>query len=143
MGTTLTVPSRYITTDILKLPKGSILQRYVYVLVVFQLSGLVHIVGDLAAGIEVEDSGVLQWFSIQALGFAIEDGFSWIWKHMKGQKDEEDEEGRFWQKILGFMWVVGWFVWTMPVWTYPISRASQGEGILPFSIIQRFVSNSK
>lgn len=136
MGTTLTVPSRYVTTEILQLPKGSMLQRYVYIMLVFQLSGLIHIVGDVASGLDVKDSGVMHWFSVQALGFAIEDSIAWLWTRATGRLADE---GKLWQKVLGFVWVVGWFIWTMPVWTYPISRKSKGEGILPFTFIHYFI----
>ncbi|KAF2106903.1 membrane bound O-acyl transferase family-domain-containing protein [Lophiotrema nucula] len=137
MVTTLTVPARYITTKVFRLPRATIIQRYAYIMVVFQLSGLVHIVGDVAAGVDIKDSGVMQWFSVQALGFAIEDSVSWLWRILTGRRDDE---ARTWQKGLGFIWVVACFVWTMPVWTFPISRVSEGEGILPFSLIQPFIA---
>jgi hypothetical protein len=73
----------------------------------------------------------------------IEDCISWVWRTSTGRGGD----GRaLWQIVLGFTWVFAWFTWTMPVWTYPISRKSEGEGILPFSIIsiiQVFVANKR
>lgn len=136
MGTTLTVPARYIVTELLNLPPQSPLRRYIFIILVFQLSGLVHVVGDVAAGLRVKDSGVMQWFSMQALGFAIEDGAAALFGWITGQESNPDA---LWKKFVGFVWVCVWIVWSMPVWTYPISRASEGEGILPFSLIGRFL----
>lgn len=133
MGRDLTVTSRYVASNILRLPQGSLIWRYVYIMLVFQFSGLVHVVGDVAAGNDIKSAGAMRWFSMQALGFMIEDGVAALWRTVSGRRDDE---GKLWQKVLGFLWVITWMVWSMPVWTYPISRASQGEGILPFSIIQ-------
>jgi hypothetical protein len=108
-------------------------------MLVFQLSGLVHVVGDIAAGISVKNSGVMRWFSIQALGFVIEDGVAALWRALTGRRDDE---GKLWQKIIGFLWVLAWMTWTMPVWTYPISKESKGEGILPFSMIRAVVGKT-
>ena len=38
-------------------------------------------------------------------------------------------------RILGYLWLVLWMAWSMPVWTYPVSRRDTGEGILPFSFL--------
>src|SRR3954462_8118006 len=120
MGRDLTVTSRYIASNILRLPQGSLIWRYVYIMLVFQFSGLVHVVGDVAAGNDIKSAGAMQWFSMQALGFMIEDGGAALWRTVSGRRDDE---GKLWQKGLGFFWVVTWMVWSMPVWTYPISRA--------------------
>ncbi|KAF2499988.1 hypothetical protein BU16DRAFT_578028 [Lophium mytilinum] len=132
MGTSLTGPARYITTQIFHLPTSSLVGRYFYIMLVFQLSGLIHVVGDVAAGVPMRESGVREWFSVQALGLPIED----LVAAMTGTSKNED--GKLWQKIVGFIWVCAWMVWTMPVWTYPISRMSPGEGVLPFSLIGWF-----
>lgn len=136
MGYSLRYPSHYITTNILHLEKHSLLGKYVYAMLVFQLSGIVHIVGDVAAGVSVRDSGVMQWFSIQALGFIIEDTFIALYRKITGTKARPDSKIPTWQKIFGFIWVCAWMVWTMPVWTYPISKESDGKGVLPFSFVQ-------
>jgi hypothetical protein len=108
-------------------------RRYVFIMLVFQLSGLIHIIGDIAAGVPVRESGVMQWFSIQALGFLLEDSVVATWYKLTGVRVNER---KLWQRVIGFVWVVGWMVWTMPVWTYPIARESKGEGILPFSMVR-------
>lgn len=133
MGTSFTVPARYMTTNILRLPPRSRVGRYVFIMFVFQLSGVMHIVGDVAAGIPIHESGVMHWFSLQALGFVIEDTVAKLWHMMTGGRTND---GMGWQKIVGFVWVCTWMVWTLPVWTFPIARASKREGILPFPVLK-------
>ncbi|KAF2009043.1 hypothetical protein BU24DRAFT_474509 [Aaosphaeria arxii CBS 175.79] len=129
----ITAPAKYFTFKIFGLRKGSILARYVFTIITFALSGAMHTCGELAAGITPAESGTIQFFTTQALGIVIEDIFSWAWKRFNG-----NSEPRWYQKVMGFAWVVLWFTWSMPVWTYPASKRSQGESILPFSIIDHF-----
>jgi hypothetical protein len=132
MASVLTGPARFLTFRVLGLPKTSLLGRYVFTVVVFALSGAMHIFGELTAGIPRSESGVVQFFTTQALGLLIEDSVSSAWRRAAGRNKREPH---WWEKAVGFIWVVVWLAWSMPVWTYPASRRSQGEGILPFSIV--------
>lgn len=64
-----------------------------------------------------------------------------LWRKWRGVS-REDEQGppRLWARILGGVWVVGWLIWTTPMWVYPGLRAAarvtgnKGE-FLPFSVV--------
>jgi hypothetical protein len=105
-------------------------------MLVFQLSGLLHLIGDVVAGVHWRNSGVMQWFSMQALGFVIEDSVITLYRKLTGSTPRPSHQVPTWQKVIGFIWVCCWMAWTMPVWIYPISRASEGEGVLPFGIVE-------
>jgi hypothetical protein len=128
----LTGPAKWFVFGVLRLPKSSLLARYLFTVVVFVLSGAMHLCGELTAGIPLSESGVLQFFFTQTLGLLIEDTVVGIWQRVVGGADRR---ARGWQKVVGLVWVGLWMAWSMPVWTYPASRRSEGEGILPFSIV--------
>ncbi|KAF2678011.1 hypothetical protein K458DRAFT_481085 [Lentithecium fluviatile CBS 122367] len=132
MANCLTGPAKFFTFRVLGLPKTSSIARYIFIVVVFPLSGAMHICGELTAGIPLSESGVVQFFTTQALGLLLEDAVVGGWRLVVGRSDCE---AQWWKKVFGFVWVVTWLAWSMPVWTYPASRRSQGEGILPFSIV--------
>lgn len=132
MANCLTGPAKFVTFGVLKLPKGSILARYVFTFIVFALSGAMHICGELTAGIPLSESGVVQFFTTQVLGLLIEDFVSGCWRCTVGRNEDEVQ---WWEKAVGFIWVVVWLAWSMPIWTYPASRRSRGEGVLPFSVV--------
>jgi hypothetical protein len=138
MANCLTGPAKFVTFGILRLHKGSILARYVFTLIVFALSGTMHICGELTAGIPLSESGVVQFFITQVLGLLMEDFVSGLWSWTMGRNGGKIQ---WWKKAVGFVWVAVWLAWSMPVWTYPASRRSQGEGVLPFSIVDFFKSD--
>ena len=137
MSNCLTGPARFFTFSVLRLPKRSLVGRYIFTAIVFALSGAMHICGEVTAGIPLSESGVVQFFVTQALGLLIEDAVVWAWGALHRGRDGK---ARWWEKCVGFVWVVTWLAWSMPVWTYPAARRSQGEGILPFSIVDRFTT---
>ncbi|KAH7115876.1 membrane bound O-acyl transferase family-domain-containing protein [Dendryphion nanum] len=140
MGTSLRVPAHFITVKILRLPKHSLFGGYAYALLVFGLSGLVHVVGDIASGMKFRETSVMHWFLIQALGFVLEDLFIAIYRKITGTRNRHPKNIPTWQKAVGFAWVFSWMLWTLPAWNYPIARKSEGEGVLPFSIVEFLVS---
>ena len=66
----------------------------------------------------------------------IEDGIQALWRRLLG--DKIGKETALWKKLLGYAWVAAWMAWSVPVYSYPQARNSDGRGVLPFSLVDRF-----
>ena len=120
--------------DVLHLPKETLASRYSNIFLVFLLSGLVHSDQDVATGMPWEASGAVRFFCTQAIGIIFEDGVQSIFRTWYTDNKKFKRPIRF----LGYIWVVAFFVWSTPAWTYPqASRPKAGEqdDMMPFSII--------
>jgi hypothetical protein len=148
---TLQSTSTFITKEVLHLPKPSLLERYTNIYVVFFLSGVVHYLHD-AAQWKGPQIGTVLFFQSFAFGIMIEDGVQELWKRFTATKSEErlsngsankhvgknekDEETTpLWQKVVGHVWVFGFFVLVNPWFIYPsIRQPIETFWILPFKI---------
>ena len=87
----------------------------------------------------------MTFFCTQAVGIIIEDGaqtfYHWA---MPDRKDALIHQP--FAKILGYIWVVIFMVWSTPAWIYPSLYANRGEDkdlIVPFSLVKATYENSK
>ena len=164
----LSNPSQYITYKILRFQRGSFVGRYLAIILKFAMSGLMHLCGEIAVGLHWHDSGALQFFCTQALGLMIEDQAQLFYRYLKNDRQEGEQAqqqskkrsdpahrvGGKWHegsstkinqrpplrnRLIGYVWVVVWMVWSMPVWTYPTSRLNGGEAVLPFGVLRHLV----
>lgn len=136
VSSTFTGPAKYFVFRLLRLEGKPLVARYIYATVVFILSGAMHVCGEVTAGVPIWEGGAVQFFAMQALGLAVEDSIVAIWQRVGPKKTGgKGHQMQWWQRVVGYVWVVAWMAWSMPVWTYPASRRSQGEGMLPFSIV--------
>jgi hypothetical protein len=133
--------SNFITRNILHLPQPSAIERYTNNLIVFTLSGLMHIValwGSLGFDSDTE-FGTMIFFTSFVLGFMIEDGVQAIWGRVSGTRKDESATVPFWHKIVGHVWVVAWMCLVSPWFIYPRSRQPQENNyFVPYSIVGRF-----
>ncbi|KAI0147391.1 membrane bound O-acyl transferase family-domain-containing protein [Xylariaceae sp. FL1272] len=102
--------ANYICRDVLGLK--SLPQRYMNLAVVFSLSGVFHIITDLAEGIPVGDSGALWLFCPQILCIMLEDAVQSLGRQWYQRRKESGS--RFDQAQLASIKVVG-FIWTWTV----------------------------
>ena len=93
-----------------------------------------HVSGDIAAGLDWYDSGVIQYFGTQVLGLMIEDCVQ-AGYHLAVKGDKKAVNSSLWQHVLGFLWVLSFMAWSVPVYTYPTSRRDQGQGVLPVKVL--------
>ena len=99
------------------LPPTGVAQRYTKILLCFFLSGVVHLLVDLANDLTYAQSGATRFFTTQALGIMVEDGVQEVCKF----------EGR-WKRVVGFLWVWAFLAWTSPCWMFaPIVARASGE----------------
>ena len=134
--------SNFILHDILNLPRGKAAVRYLHLLLVFSASGIMHVFIDIAAGMNLRQSGALRFFYTQATGILIEDSaiktYCYILASDKNRRLLREE------KMVGYLWVALFMTWSTPVYLYPIlyrSRAGLNDSVVPFSIVGKLRDN--
>jgi Membrane bound O-acyl transferase family len=129
----------FLVKDVLRLNTPRLLVRYSKILATFFVSGLLHLVVDLALGMSFSESGSVRFFCTQALGIAIEDSVQAIYRARSGGRSRMSIQTQAWAKSIGYVWVVAFLAWSTPVWVYPAIRMNKGEAddrILPFSLLR-------
>uniref|UniRef100_P9WEG8 Acetyltransferase fsoF n=1 Tax=Humicola fuscoatra TaxID=112175 RepID=FSOF_HUMFU len=127
--------AHYITYFILRFRKdsGSLAARYVFMTLVFAVSGVFHTLSDVSQGIPLGESGAMRFFVLQAIGIMLEDGFQAI----VSRRRQSGHHGRGkLERVLGSVsgpvWLVTWLTWTSPGWIYMSLQRDRGVPIIPF-----------
>ncbi|OJK04702.1 hypothetical protein ASPACDRAFT_38260 [Aspergillus aculeatus ATCC 16872] len=150
--------SNCVTTRILKLPRPSLVERYVNVFIVFSLSMIMHMIGNTIAGVEGGYFGSILFFLSQAVAIMFEDAVQSVWRAAVARRSRtpvrlEDEQKQknedvnadatptatrgggggaavplLWQRCVGFVWVVLWIAYSWSWWYYPIIRTMIKHG---------------
>ena len=97
------------------------------------MSGLQHIVTDMASGMPLRNSGSIQFFVTHFFGILIEDTWQELWFRVGGMSNTKATV------TLGFVWLFLFQVWSTPVWLYPMLVDRKGlekERLLPFNFVQ-------
>ena len=123
-----------ITYHALGLSRGRFLGRYLFIFLTFAVSGAFHTFSDISQGVPLQESGAMSFFCIQAVGIMVEDGVQAIFltstPKLWGQK-----RAYLLRRLIGYLWVLTWLIWTTPAWTYPLMRQDQGGRLLPVSVL--------
>lgn len=138
-------PASFVTNSVLGLPKGTPVSRYTHLFLTFFISGLMHAMTDLAEGFTWQQSGSLRFFCTQAVGIIVEDGIRTFYRWALPNWKQASTHQTF-NKILGYIWVVIFMVWSTPAWIYPSLYANKGEDkdlIVPFSLVRAIYENMK
>ncbi|KAJ5716853.1 hypothetical protein N7488_002499 [Penicillium malachiteum] len=134
--------STFITRDILGLPPKSSIEQYTVVLLVFFFSGGLHVVLDIVQGIPGEESGAMLLFMTAGLGLMIEDGIKDLWRKVSASRrageSRKDTPVPLWQKIVGFMWAMGWLGLTSTWYFYPQMVRPENQNLVPWSLASKF-----
>jgi Membrane bound O-acyl transferase family len=131
--------ANFLVHDILRLTDYRSVAWYSKLITTFFVSGLLHMVADLALGMSLSETGSVRFFCTQALGIALEYGVQAIYRSVRGVNSTMRAEPRAWAKTFGYIWVVAFLAWSTPVWVYPAIRTNQGEAkdrLLPFSVLR-------
>lgn len=115
-------PARFITYDVLRLPREGLIQRYTLIFFVFFASGCFHTVSDIGASVALNQSGALRFFTTQALGIMLEDGVQEIYRCMRG-----GTKPALWSRIVGYAWVLAFISWSTAAWQYPALLIAKKE----------------
>ncbi|KAJ5348935.1 uncharacterized protein N7506_002188 [Penicillium brevicompactum] len=126
--------SNFISRDVLRLAKPSLVERYINVFLVFFISGLMHLLANPVQSISLRQSGAMPYFLSFVIGYMIEDGVASLWKQIRGSRYTEDLS--LWQKTIGFCWVFGWIGVSSTFYFGPqIGRPECAPFLVPFSIL--------
>jgi len=87
---------------------GSLPSAYTQLYTAFLLSGLVHVAGDYII-LKHLPFFPIRFFLLQAAGITLEDFVIWLTKPIHAHLG-------WTRKLIGFIWVISWFVWSGPLW---------------------------
>lgn len=125
----LSDPATIIAHRILRLPPTGVVQRYTKIVISFFVSGVLHMIIDLANDLTYAQSGSIRFFTTQALGIMIEDGVQELWGQLFGRSDNGTAR---WKRVVGFLWLWAFMAWSLPSWMFALilARASGEQGPL-------------
>lgn len=119
-----------VLAETLKLPAKGILNTYFKLFGSFLISGLIHYGADYTlfhnwSGISV------QFFLLQAVAITCEDSVIFLAGRFGANKRTITST------LVGYVWVISWFAFSLPIWLDPIIHAGVMEeaGILKVSLI--------
>jgi hypothetical protein len=94
---------------------------------------------DMSIGLRIYTSGGLSFFCTQILGIVVEDAVMKVYSTLTGAKrSHSPPRPSTVQQAIGFAWVCGFLVWTLPAYMYPLLSLNCDEGnhaIVPVSVI--------
>lgn len=128
------------THGIFRAKKGTLYARYLNVTFPFLLSGILHTILDVCGGVPQSEARTWVFFVLQAVGIMMEDAveatYRWTFASKQGEKTVYPKL-QLWHKIVGYVWVYLFMVWSTPAWSFANIRHADPEHnyILPFSII--------
>ncbi|KAL4902033.1 membrane bound O-acyl transferase family-domain-containing protein [Aspergillus multicolor] len=105
----LTAFSNHLTQEIMHLSCPSMWERYTNNLVVFILSGAIHLASDYEAGVTIAESRAMVFFPSFVPLFMIEDGVRHLWRRVcrpTSCTDSSSSGIALWQRVLGYLWVI-------------------------------------
>jgi len=133
----------FFTHGVFRQKKGTLVARYLNVTFPFLLSGILHTVLDTCGGVAQSEARTWVFFVLQAVGIMMEDSveaaYCWLFASKTGEKIVYPEL-KLWHKIVGYVWVYLFMVWTTPAWSFANIRHADPEHnyILPFSVVGWF-----
>lgn len=132
--------SRFITRDLLSLPRPSLLERYTNIFVVFLLSGILHLLINIGQCIPLHYSTAMQYFLSFVLGIMLEDGVQALYSNIRpsaAASEKRDTASPLWRKAVGFVWVIVWMGVTSTNYFHPMQEAA-GDGfvMVPFNLAE-------
>ncbi|KAJ9254579.1 hypothetical protein DTO195F2_6564 [Paecilomyces variotii] len=131
----LTSWSSLITRTILRLPRPSLVERYLNILLAFSVSGLIHVAYDIGSNVPLERSGAMHFFCSFAFGIMLEDAVQEAWKRLTGNRTVKSGETTIWKKVVGFVWVAVFLSVVTPFYAYPSLQVPKAA--VPYSIAEK------
>ncbi|KAL4940766.1 hypothetical protein BDV06DRAFT_223779 [Aspergillus oleicola] len=103
-----------VVFTLLRLPPRKVYTRYTRFFLCFIQSGILHSAFDAGWGVTSLQNGAFLLFSIQPLGFAVEEFVTWVCNRY----GLFVRDGPL-RTLVGYTWVVLWCTATWPIWIYP------------------------
>ncbi|KAL3449074.1 membrane bound O-acyl transferase family-domain-containing protein [Aspergillus insuetus] len=111
---------------LLSLPPRSVGAHWLRVIIAFTGSGIIHSLCDIGFGVPLDKTGGLHFYTLQIFGFGVESVVSTVYKKVK--KVYGVGFGENVERVIGYIWVVGFMAWSTPVWINPIIVSLAGDG---------------
>ncbi|KAJ5612757.1 hypothetical protein N7510_005951 [Penicillium lagena] len=109
--------------SVFPLRPNTITYRYVRYFLCFFVSGMIHLLLDIAIGISLDDTGAMVFLPVQPIAFAVEDVAKYLSKRYGVlQKDTAAK------RIIGYLWVVIFSFWSWRPWAYPVLKRALEVG---------------
>ncbi|OBS24845.1 hypothetical protein FPOA_05382 [Fusarium poae] len=137
----LTSISNFICRDFLRLPRPSIVERYLNISVVFVGSAVVHMAIDsFCWGPPTKPKPMLPalaFFGSFVVGIIIEDTVQALCRRITGAKKQDGDDGvPVWHKLVGYIWVSFWFIITSSWYLYHNTRLPPDDTwMVPVSVV--------
>ncbi|RHZ46021.1 wax synthase family protein [Aspergillus thermomutatus] len=123
-----------VCRDLLRLPRPSLVERYLNVTCVFAISAFLHITIDGRADIWLPHSGALRCFLVQPLGIMLEDAVQEAFRRFRGGPNHHTT---IWTRLIGYLWVWGFLTLLAPLYNFPLFRYQDPtKNGVPFSVIK-------
>lgn len=131
----LTSYGTFISHGVLRIDKQRypLFSRYLNLFLAFFVSGALHFYMDVTAGVPASKTHVIWFFCLQAFGIMFEDAVQELYRRMTGKS--AGRELVWYEKLIGYIWVVAFLVWSTPTWTYPTIRHAGKDRMVPVSIV--------
>lgn len=110
--------SAFLCRDILRLPRPSLVERYLNITLVFCISSCLHLAIDGRAGIMLPQTGSLRCFLIQPVGIILEDGVQALYRRLHGGNAPQSK----WTRMVGYIWVWTFLSLVAPMYNFPLFR---------------------
>lgn len=137
----------FISHTILPSSWPSVYARYLTVILVFTLSGLLHQLGTYSMGISVQDSNAYVFFWITAVGLFVE---GVIFKSLRNKStgsgqsqqsaSQKSRSSALWKRMIGYLWVLAWLGPAGSYFMYPtvtVAIVNPSVGV-PYSVVEHF-----
>jgi hypothetical protein len=126
---TYTTYAKLVALRILHLPKGRALTTWTIRVLVFALSGLVHACVGTLLGNRWAAGRVVGWYVAQAGGIMFEQGGWQVWTLVLEERWPQLRRWRGGLRWAGRVWVLGFFVWSLPKVLFPVWHGVLQEGV--------------
>ncbi|CAH0044399.1 unnamed protein product [Clonostachys solani] len=109
------------------LPRHSLISRYTRLAIAFFISGAIHYRADQLMGVPNNENGAIIFFMLHALVIMAEDTIAPVVSAVLPLSI---------RRILGLFWVLIFFVWSTPIWSYANTRVgNDAASLLPVRLI--------
>ncbi|PYI29206.1 putative toxin biosynthesis protein [Aspergillus indologenus CBS 114.80] len=92
-------------------------------LVAFTVSGVIHLFMDVGFGVPMAKSGALWFFCLQIVGVVIEGIVRDLFQPLRARMNPGVK------RMIGYVWVALFMLWTVPIWINPILIQLYGDGV--------------
>ncbi|KAF4986888.1 hypothetical protein FDECE_15710 [Fusarium decemcellulare] len=134
----LTSISNFICRDVLRVPRPSLVERYLNIAVVFVASGIFHVIVDSFSFQPPPKAPTLAFFASFSLAIMIEDSVQELCRRVTGVNTHNGKQIiPLWHKLVGYLWVSVWLTVTSPWYLYhPTRLPTETKWLVPVSLVQ-------